>query len=58
VKNVSQSYTTNTFRLSHQLIRMQGSVLGYENKHYYNAAKVQCVLQCKFWVFWLQYPCK
>jgi hypothetical protein len=58
MKNVSQSYTPNTFRLSHQLMRMQGSVLGYEIKIYCNRDKVECVLQCIFWVFWLEYPPK
>jgi hypothetical protein len=58
VKNVSQSYTPNTLRLSHQLTRMQGSLLGYENKIYCNTAKVECVLQCILWVFWLHYPWK
>jgi hypothetical protein len=58
VKNVSQRHAPNTFRLSHKLIRMQGSVLGYENRLYLNKAKLEWVLQCILWVLWLQFPWK
>jgi len=33
-------------------------VLGYDNKFYLNTAKVECLLRCTMWVFWLQYPWK
>jgi hypothetical protein len=32
-------------------MRIQGSVLGYENKFYLNKSKVEWVLQCILWVF-------
>jgi hypothetical protein len=50
-KNVSQSCTKYKFRFSYNLIRMQGSVLGYEIKFYLNKSKFECVLQCVLWDF-------
>jgi len=32
-------------------MKMQATVLGYENKLYLNKAKMQCVLQCILWGF-------